>query len=231
MFYILSWAGKKPAKVAKFRSVADAKLYVNDLPEGPVVQVSEASHLLRELTAEQFLDLYNRTRPEAVAHLGNRRSAAARLFAALDTISRGEDPMAKETKKSAAAAGPAAAEGPSVADIRAKREAVMKDLTAAKLDYQNFVKVKKAELNGLRLGRSRGKDGKPSEVMTKAIQLLSRKDGATKDQLIEETGMAGGYASALLTRILKEKGYEVVASAIEGSRAKAYRITKQPKAA
>lgn len=78
------------------------------------------------------------------------------------------------------------------------------------------------------------KDRKPGEetpVVALVIKLLRRKEGATKKELMEATAANGtkeGYINALLSRILKEKGYVLTSEAVENERAKRYHVSAEP---
>ena len=78
---------------------------------------------------------------------------------------------------------------------------------------------KMAELRSLK-----GPAGGESDVVRRVVELLSRAEGATKAQVIEETGAKKGYVDALLNRILPEKGYTITATTVSGERTKTYRI-------
>ena len=93
---------------------------------------------------------------------------------------------------------------------------------------RKLVQDKSAQLRSLDGG---AKTGGASVVVTKAVALLLRQEGATKDVLVSETGAKKGYVDALLNRILPERGYSITATPIEGSRQKSYRIQQPPTSA
>ncbi len=75
------------------------------------------------------------------------------------------------------------------------------------------------------------KVGEETPTVAKIVKLLQRKNGASKVELAEalpETKR--GYIDALLTRIFKEKGYTLESEAVEGQRARRYKITAVPTA-
>jgi hypothetical protein len=78
---------------------------------------------------------------------------------------------------------------------------------------------KVAELRTLK-GQASGE----SDIVRRVIELLSRTAGATKAEVIEQTGAKKGYVDALLNRILPEKGYTITATTVTGERTKSYRI-------
>lgn len=92
-------------------------------------------------------------------------------------------------------------------------------LTQEIKELRQAVSNKAAELRALR-----GQAGGESEIVRRVLELLSRTEGATKVQVVEETGAKKGYVDALLSRILPEKGYVITATAVSGQRAKIYRI-------
>jgi len=72
------------------------------------------------------------------------------------------------------------------------------------------------------LGGSLG--GGETDTVRKVLELLRRKDGATKLELGEATGAKKGYVDALLNRILPGKGHQIEGQPREGGRVKAYRV-------
>jgi hypothetical protein len=86
-------------------------------------------------------------------------------------------------------------------------------------EYREALSRKMAELRTLK-GQTSGE----SDVVRRVVGLLSRTEGATKAQIIEETGAKKGYVDALLNRILPEKGYTMTAITVSGERTKTYRI-------
>jgi hypothetical protein len=64
-----------------------------------------------------------------------------------------------------------------------------------------------------------------SDVQRKVVALMSREKGATKAQLVEALpDNKAGYVSALLHRILRDKGIKFKAEYVAGQRQVVYRI-------
>jgi hypothetical protein len=87
-------------------------------------------------------------------------------------------------------------------------------------ELRQTLAAKIAELRSLEGPRQGGE----SVTLRRVVGQLRRPDGATKAQLVEETGAKPGYIDALLSRILAEKGYTVVSEALPTGKAKLYRI-------
>ena len=66
--------------------------------------------------------------------------------------------------------------------------------------------------------------GEGSKTVAQVIAMLSASAGASKAQLIAETGAKKGYVDALLNRILPSRGYVVTSVPVDGARARAYRL-------
>jgi hypothetical protein len=86
-------------------------------------------------------------------------------------------------------------------------------------EHREALSRKMAELRALK-----GASGGESDVVRRVVELLSRSEGATKAQVVEETGAKKGYVDALLSRILPDKGYTIAATTVSGERTKTYRI-------
>lgn len=108
---------------------------------------------------------------------------------------------------------PKAVPAPSTGDDAAAR--LMQEIKV----LRQAVSRKTAELRALK-----GQSGGDSEVVRRVVELLSRAGGATKVQVVEQTGAKKGYVDALLSRILPEKGYVITATTVAEQRGKTYRI-------
>jgi hypothetical protein len=64
-------------------------------------------------------------------------------------------------------------------------------------------------------------------TVAKVLRLLTSPDGATKEELIRETGAKKGYIDALLSRILGQKGYLIRAKSVAGRSTKTYFVDSE----
>lgn len=75
-----------------------------------------------------------------------------------------------------------------------------------------------------RLSDLGGQMGGESATVMRVLEMMRGSKGATKQELVEETGAKKGYIDALVNRILPAKGYILEGKPREGDRVKAYRI-------
>lgn len=115
--------------------------------------------------------------------------------------------------------------------VNASIAAAEAKLAEAEKSYKEFVAATKAEIKELK-SKLKVKAPKtprepkatgPSETVQKILALLGREGGATKTQIKEAVPEAKeGYINALLSRVLKEKGYKLESRSVEGQRERAY---------
>jgi hypothetical protein len=134
--------------------------------------------------------------------------------------------MKRSRKSPESAPAENAVQAPSDASVKSPEEPAQ---TAGEGAADRLVK----EIAGLREGLSRkmaelralqGQTGGESDVVLRVVELLSRPEGATKAQLVEQAGAKKGYVDALLNRILPERGYTITGATVSGERTKTYRI-------
>lgn len=231
--------------VHQFRTVAEAKTASAKFPMHADMWHIERQSDLKQVPGDVLVRAFNMLhngRGVEVHRFPNRAAAETRVFAALS--GHLEDPPVTPPVSSRAMSdeqNTSTMTAEEAETLRNELAVIEKDLADAKEKFTAFTANRRERAKALRAQlkaankatktRAKRPAGSVSDVGKIVLDLIAREEGASKQELFEALpDSKPAYISALLGRVLGERGYKIEARSVEGQRGKRYFLIGRPAA-